>query len=494
MNNKGFTLIELIMIIILLGILSATAVVLVGNVLEQQKFDETLKEMDELKSAIAGNPDLIESGVRSSFGYIGDMGALPANLNGLVTNPAACSWITDTSLGGGTNLGTGAGWRGPYIEDKQDDSGNYLALLDGWGNAYQYSSGTGEITSYGPNGASGGGDDIVVSAGTTIKGTVSGRVTNPSGSPIQAPPSTYNVIVYGSPLTCPSTFRQYRSASDANGFYNITAVPIGKHKLSATVGGTTIDKAVSVIPNAISNMDILFTTAATTPSTPTGLASTVIGTSTVGLTWNAVTTNTDGSTIRDLKGYNIYRGLTASPTSLYASNVAGTSYVDSNAGYFNTYYYRITAVNTSGVESGYSSDTSEPGAYGSSSIFQTSGAATWNTTCLQFQVQNHTGSSISVTDNRMTWSGGGPVKYRIAASTASQPACPTTGTCSASGSDIATSYTLNANGGNTGYISVNFYSNAGCTQQNTDIATSNNPITGFNTNAYTIGSATNGIQ
>ena len=509
-SNKGFTLLEILMVIILIGIVAATAVMFIGNILEQQSVDLTLKDMQNLNHAIVGNPDLVEGGVRNSFGYTGDMGALPANLTALILQGGQLGWRADTGFGGLTNLGTGAGWRGPYVEDKQDDSGTYLALLDGWGRLYSYDAATGRVGSAGSNGVFGGfaapdADDIIypqTSVGT-ILGTVSGRVTNPNGGSIQAPPATNNVTIYAPPPVGAVNLTTYTGATDANGYYTITNVPIGKHKLSVTVGGTTADRAVTALPSATTNMDIVFSTAMTTPDITdvTSFTATPISTSTIRLDWSPpVTTNTDNSAIWDLKGYNIYKGLAVNPTSLYAflpnTQTSGTvSYIDSNATYFNTYNYRITAVNTSGIESNYSANVSTLGVYGSASIFQTSGASIWNTSCIQFQVKNYSSANIAVANNTVTWSGG-PGGYKIAVSTAGQPACPATGAagCTASGVSVNNAYTLNANGGNIGYITVSFFTNSNNCNNTQAINASNNPYLGFNNNAYIIGDTNNGLR
>src|SRR3990170_6052656 len=76
--TKGFTLIELIMVIVLIGIVAATAVMVIGNIITQQQFDATVKEMNELKMANLGNPEMIQGGMRTSFAFVGDIGGLPA--------------------------------------------------------------------------------------------------------------------------------------------------------------------------------------------------------------------------------------------------------------------------------------------------------------------------------------------------------------------------------------------------------------------------------
>ena len=54
--------------------------------------------MEMLARAIVGNPSLTQNGARSDFGYVGDVGAFPPNLQALYQSP-----------------GGYATWDGPYV-------------------------------------------------------------------------------------------------------------------------------------------------------------------------------------------------------------------------------------------------------------------------------------------------------------------------------------------------------------------------------------------
>ncbi|MFI5452272.1 MBG domain-containing protein [Pedobacter sp. UC225_61] len=87
------------------------------------------------------------------------------------------------------------------------------------------------------------------------------------------------------------------------------------------------------------------------PSTPQGLTA-VPGDAMVTLNWSA---NPES----DVASYEIYGGTTPAPTTLLKSVSVGTStYIDANLTKGITYYYRITAKNTSGIESTYSNESS----------------------------------------------------------------------------------------------------------------------------------------
>ncbi|MFC1730222.1 type II secretion system protein GspG [candidate division KSB1 bacterium] len=137
--QAGFTMMEIVIVIVILGILSVIAVPKIGDFITTSKIEATKNEMMILKAALVGED-----------GYRIDVGSLPAPADipdALLTRPAGVPPYDKY---------TGIGWNGPYIND--DGTGFYNT--DAWGNAYVYTSST--ITSYGPGGASGGGDDIVL--------------------------------------------------------------------------------------------------------------------------------------------------------------------------------------------------------------------------------------------------------------------------------------------------------------------------------------------
>jgi len=91
-DRRGFTLIELVMVIAVIGIISAVATVKMLPSLETARYEATKAEMLSLAYAIAGNPDVYTNGARSDFGYVGDIGSLPPDLDALAFNPGYSTW------------------------------------------------------------------------------------------------------------------------------------------------------------------------------------------------------------------------------------------------------------------------------------------------------------------------------------------------------------------------------------------------------------------
>lgn len=141
-NKSGFTLVELVIIIVTLGILAAVAIPRFADVAESSRVTATRDELNKLKRAIIGDPSATAGGDYIDRGFEGDIGYPPSALIDLVRKPDSISAYDRL---------TRIGWNGPYI-----DSAETRYLTDAWGNPYSYDPSTRRIAS------GGNGDSIVV--------------------------------------------------------------------------------------------------------------------------------------------------------------------------------------------------------------------------------------------------------------------------------------------------------------------------------------------
>ena len=134
-NSNGFTLIELVIIIVVLGIVAAVAVPRMGSLTENSKISVTREEMRLIKEAIVGNPKLISGGEYIDRGFLGDVGYPPSSLVDLVKKPDSIPAYDKFSR---------TGWNGPYL-----DSTENKYLYDAWDSAYSYNPAARTITAPG---------------------------------------------------------------------------------------------------------------------------------------------------------------------------------------------------------------------------------------------------------------------------------------------------------------------------------------------------------
>ncbi len=238
-SNKGFTLIEVLLVIIVIGILAAVAFRSMDVALDNSRWDATAQEMEKLSWAVAGNPDLFANGVRSDFGYVGDVGSLPPNLDALVTNP-----------------GGYATWKGPYIQNDFTQNPNDYKT-DGWGNLYTYTSGV-TVASGGS-----GGNPITKqyanAAADLISNTVRGIVTDGQGNAPGSSASNVSVrIAYPNGSGGITTATTNPNASGNYGFANV--IPQGVRTVTAIYAPTsdTLVRNAVVLPRSTTLVDFKF--------------------------------------------------------------------------------------------------------------------------------------------------------------------------------------------------------------------------------------------
>jgi len=123
-QHRGFTIIELVMVIIILGIVAAIAIPRMGGIDESSRIMATKSEMLMLKKAIVGNTAVVSGGRYIDIGFEGDVGHPPAGLMELGIKPDSLSAY---------NKYTRTGWNGPYIDTSGEDY-----LRDAWGVQYVY--------------------------------------------------------------------------------------------------------------------------------------------------------------------------------------------------------------------------------------------------------------------------------------------------------------------------------------------------------------------
>jgi prepilin-type N-terminal cleavage/methylation domain-containing protein len=122
--DRGFTLIELAIIIVILGVLAGVSIPVFSNFTTSAKTNATREEMNTIKRAIVGNASAVAGGQFIDRGFEGDCGYLPSALADLARKPD--STATYDRL-------TRLGWNGPYIDSSRGDY-----LKDAWGQTYVY--------------------------------------------------------------------------------------------------------------------------------------------------------------------------------------------------------------------------------------------------------------------------------------------------------------------------------------------------------------------
>ena len=231
----GFTLIELVIVILLVGVLATIATRKMSVSIETAQYEQTKKELDQLARAIVGNPEVYVNGARADFGYVGDVGALPPNLDALVQNP-----------------GGYATWDGPYIAGGFNSDG---FKKDAWDVSYVYTDTLIRSTGSGSNI-----DKLFANSSADLLNNVVEGIVVDAGSTMPGADYKDSLVIH---LTYPDGSGGYTTAStnpDAKGNFSFSNVPIGAPRLILIYlpDSDTVSYNVSINPSSVVKLSIVF--------------------------------------------------------------------------------------------------------------------------------------------------------------------------------------------------------------------------------------------
>lgn len=248
--SGGFSLIELLVVIVVVGILASVALQSITAIVQDARKLKTEREMEMLARAIVGDPSLTQNGQRSDFGYVGDVGAFPSNLQALYQNP-----------------GGYATWDGPYLESGlTEDNTGYR--LDEWGAAYSYAGGiTLSSTGSGSTLSKKVADDTDDYLRNTVTGIILDAKDNPPG-PVYAD-SIDVVIIYpdGAGSTTSKTYHPNMA-----GVFTLDTIPAGNRQVRViyTPDLDTLSRQLTVLPRHKSGPTYRFASAYFDGGAPSG--------------------------------------------------------------------------------------------------------------------------------------------------------------------------------------------------------------------------------
>lgn len=123
---KKFTLVELILVVLILGLISSSALLVVDTQDSQIRYEETKRRLEQIDLALLGNQWHTFNNQVQISGYLADTGSTPSSLQDLISKPSLIeNWAYNEILG------FGSGWRGPYITSFNSE------FRDGWGYTFK---------------------------------------------------------------------------------------------------------------------------------------------------------------------------------------------------------------------------------------------------------------------------------------------------------------------------------------------------------------------
>lgn len=242
---RAFTLIEVMVVMAVISILAGMMAPAVWKFWESEEIATTRERMREIKKGLVGDRSLVQNGVRTHYGFVGDNGELPAFAN---ISSGELSYLVSKPVGGYPN------WNGPYLSGFGSEWNK-----DAWGKAFQFKFSplsldahgryvSAELRSAGPDGIFGTTDDIVdadvqisdreVTPTNRIKGNIlgsySGLKINLKFKDPTDPTGIYTNLPLCKILTTASGFSNYTTLL-LDSSLNPLKLPVGEIEISTTL-------------------------------------------------------------------------------------------------------------------------------------------------------------------------------------------------------------------------------------------------------------------
>ncbi|WP_297811886.1 prepilin-type N-terminal cleavage/methylation domain-containing protein [uncultured Methylophaga sp.] len=148
-KQKGFTLLELVLVLFLIGLLASAGLLFTDNLRDDAQFDETQRRLEMIRKAIIQSGERTVNNQPELSGFVVDNGRLPYCLEELlfvdttvavsgtneVESPCNDTGELTIKQPGVTSDGIRYGWWGPYIQVQPDQDGG-RRFRDGYENAF----------------------------------------------------------------------------------------------------------------------------------------------------------------------------------------------------------------------------------------------------------------------------------------------------------------------------------------------------------------------
>lgn len=277
-SRRAFTLIEILAALAIMSVFTVVSLSSLTNVVDDARFSQTVREMEQIRNAFVGETQRLETGLRKNYGYLGDMGGMPTTSQGIAVLSTMPSSVSSWAIN--PLYGIGTGWKGPYLSNTFDQD----FTRDAWGTSYVYTNsisgatGAATITSYGSDRvASGSGyaQDIVISVPAAVTtGTLLGYVVKASTDLIgadQVPFSSSAQVFLFYPNGSGNITSTIANISPPNsGKYTFTGVPLGYAAVKIFIPTSATATASNTLGPAI--VEINKAATAATPVAPDATA------------------------------------------------------------------------------------------------------------------------------------------------------------------------------------------------------------------------------